>query len=185
MGNSSPLHRCVRRASTPPKTSLPPVRATADHRVRSRSVRVVSRHFDGLLRSSIAGLLHPATNHGVHCVSSRRRAVLFQGSSRAPWSPQCGSHPSKKSPPTQPHRVSATVTPSSLFHRKLRFRSTSRCCSECESVALGTIAGVSSALLPGLRSLQACACSGFRRQRTVRRTFVFGRGAIEIGRAHV
>lgn len=47
--------------------SLPSVRIC---HVPTRSVLAVPPGFDGLLRSSAAGLLHPAADHGVHYVSS-------------------------------------------------------------------------------------------------------------------
>jgi hypothetical protein len=40
---------------------------------QARSVLVVPPDFDGFLRSNAAGLLHPAANHGVHCVSAQAR----------------------------------------------------------------------------------------------------------------
>lgn len=39
---------------------------------QARSVLVVPPDFDGFLRSSAAGLFHPAADHGVHCVSAFR-----------------------------------------------------------------------------------------------------------------
>jgi hypothetical protein len=68
---------------------------------QARSVLVVPPDFDGFLRSSAAGLLHPAADHGVHCVSAfgapdsswlpDRIASTFRlDSSSCTWaSPQC------------------------------------------------------------------------------------------------
>lgn len=52
-------------------------------RVRScrfelRSVLVVFRHLDGFLRSEVAGLLHPAADPGVRCVSSTTRHLCTE-----------------------------------------------------------------------------------------------------------
>lgn len=56
-----------------PVSPLPQVRGpvSAMHRpdASSCSVLVVSHHLDGLLLTERAGLLHPASGHGVHCVA--------------------------------------------------------------------------------------------------------------------
>jgi hypothetical protein len=59
-----------RRASTPARIAarIGPEEPSSE----SRSVRVVSHHLDGFLRSEVAGLLHPAAGHGVRCVSGSR-----------------------------------------------------------------------------------------------------------------
>jgi hypothetical protein len=60
----------VPRASTPARIAarFGPEEPSSE----SCSVRVVSHHLDGFLRSEVAGLLHPAAGHGVRCVSGSR-----------------------------------------------------------------------------------------------------------------
>jgi hypothetical protein len=67
------------RFTAPPSTSLRASTPGADPKIasigprlphrKSRSVLVVSHHLDGLLRSELAGLLHPAVDPGVRRVS--------------------------------------------------------------------------------------------------------------------
>jgi hypothetical protein len=69
-----------------------------------RSVLAVSHRLDGFLRTSLAGLLRPATGPGVRHVSgpALRRAEWLGCPS--PWRK---SHPSKEPPPDPPYRVTA------------------------------------------------------------------------------
>lgn len=46
---------------------------------RTRAVRVVSHHLDGLSRERLARILHPAADHGVRYVSCACQAVICQG----------------------------------------------------------------------------------------------------------
>jgi hypothetical protein len=87
------------------------VAATFGRRIplrQSRSVRVVSHHLDGFLRTGVAGLLHPATGRGSPRLQSSaptcraapvNRCSLACGGSDA--SSRRTSHPSKKSPHLQ------------------------------------------------------------------------------------
>jgi hypothetical protein len=63
--------RVSRDATRAPRLSHPS--AWSCHR-QARSVLVVPPDFDGFLRSNAAGLLHPAADHGVHCVSAQARS---------------------------------------------------------------------------------------------------------------
>jgi hypothetical protein len=90
---------------------------------RSRSVLVVSHHLDGFLRPGpsrnsvhrVAGLLHPAADPGVRCVSLVVAATIARRLDHV--SPQRGSHPLEKSPHHQPFRIAAAVAPSPLLRR--------------------------------------------------------------------
>lgn len=62
----------------------------------ARSVLVVLHHRDGLLHQWLAGLLHPATDHGVHRVSAR---PCLPTSARFPTD----AMPSRACPLTKPH----------------------------------------------------------------------------------
>jgi len=64
--------------SPPPETALCPLPESPkrDHRpmlakAPACSVHVIPPDYDGLLHNEPAGLLHPATSHGVRCVSER------------------------------------------------------------------------------------------------------------------
>jgi len=74
-----PLHRPLFRAplarspaaSTPSRSLARPTFGLKMPLSKSRSALVVSHHLDGLLRNRLAGLLHPAADHGVRHVSHR------------------------------------------------------------------------------------------------------------------
>ena len=89
-----PLRRPAGCASTPRRTS-PPIGPTVPP-VESRAVRVVSHHLDGLLRAAVAGLLRPATDRGVACVSGLARPVR-RPEQRAAL-PACGVHTLRRFP---------------------------------------------------------------------------------------
>jgi hypothetical protein len=81
----------------------------------SCSVRVVSHHLDGFLRSEVAGLLHPAAGHGVRCVSGSRIPLLDPtgaGSRREDrHRPRSALHTPRRNPRQQPHHVTVAVAP--------------------------------------------------------------------------
>ena len=74
-----PLHRPPLRAplsrspvaSTPSRPLARPTFGLEMPISKSRSALVVSHHLDGFLRNRLAGLLHPAADHGVRHVSRR------------------------------------------------------------------------------------------------------------------
>jgi len=77
---------------------------------RSCSVLVVSHHLDGLLRTLLAGLLHPAANLGVRCVSALARP------GRSEDLPPGGAHPRRAfhTPRRIPLASSRTASPRPL-----------------------------------------------------------------------
>jgi len=90
-----------------------PVRVAASLRPRatsskSCSVLVVSHHLDGLLRTELAGLLHPASDPGVRRVSESFVPAASRLDARDS-SPLRESHPSKDSPRLQPFHVAVVV----------------------------------------------------------------------------
>lgn len=147
-----PLRRHTLRASTPGfvrsgASALPLSPFGLGCHRQARSVLVVPPDFDGFLRSSAAGLLHPAANHGVHCVSTRALppapggvsdcSVVLQAPSPAPLLSRSvrseipiSDHPPKVFPPPKPFlalfvraRSVASNPPSSssqLAHLRLR-----------------------------------------------------------------
>jgi hypothetical protein len=70
----------------------------------SRSTLVVSRHLDGLLRTGVTGLLHPATDQGFAAFHACHPSASPGGdSNRREQFPRRGSHPSKTFPHQQPY----------------------------------------------------------------------------------
>jgi hypothetical protein len=98
------------------KPELPSVRSCQGP--GSRSALVVSHHLDGLLRAGAAGLLHPAVDSGVRCVSGSGSQELPRevALERPSPSPHRESHPSKSSPHQQPYRITAAVALLPLPH---------------------------------------------------------------------
>jgi hypothetical protein len=86
-----------------------PASATRQPDASSRSALVVSHHLDGLLLTELAGLLHPASGHGVHCVS--RLSPPRRAEARAWWRVAVPTVPGpfEVSPRRQPYRVTAAV----------------------------------------------------------------------------
>jgi hypothetical protein len=95
-----PLHRHHRERPLPRNVPAA-LRQTRCHPRPSCSVHVVSHHLDGFLRSRFAGLLHPAADPGVHCVSRTPPGGRRSDSGTHARSSQCGSVPLEGlSPPT-------------------------------------------------------------------------------------
>jgi hypothetical protein len=95
-----PLHRHHRERPLPRNVPAA-LRQTRCHPRPSCSARVVSHHLGGFLRSRFAGLLHPAADPGVHCVSHTPPVDHRSGSGTHACSSQCGSVPLEGlSPPT-------------------------------------------------------------------------------------
>jgi hypothetical protein len=107
------------RFTAPPSTSLRASTPGGDPKIisigprlphrESRSALVVSHHLDGLLRSELAGLLHPAIDPGVRRVSDHR---LPRAAEAARW--RAGNFPATHTPRRtssrlQPYRVTAAV----------------------------------------------------------------------------
>jgi hypothetical protein len=72
------------------------------------SALVVSHHFDGFVRSGVAGLLHPAADLGF---AAFRRPPIRSGN-RTGWdgaSPRHCSYPSKNSPHWQPYHITVAL----------------------------------------------------------------------------
>jgi hypothetical protein len=90
----------------------PPSFGRTSPSARSRSVFAVSHRPDGLLRTRIAGLLHPAAGSEVHRVSGWPRS---RGIGRS--FPAMRSFPSKKTPRRQPCRVTAASCPPAVATR--------------------------------------------------------------------
>lgn len=82
---------------------------------QARSVLVVPPDFDGFLRSSAAGLLHPAADHGVRSVLGPPVTSLKSLANDRP-SPRT-LHPSEFSPPDQRHFPVTRAPTLSLLHR--------------------------------------------------------------------
>jgi hypothetical protein len=112
----SPLHRNRRRASTPRSPEGSPL-ARGCH--TSKLVPSLSFLPTSTVYSAHrpAGLLHPASGHGIRCVSSL--ALRDPKTSSTPaLSQQRTSYPSEPSPRRQPHLVTKAVAPS--WFRRLR-----------------------------------------------------------------
>jgi hypothetical protein len=77
---SAVLHRCVHSRRRATEVAAPSGRGF--HLPTSRSVRVVSHHLDGFLRTGAAGLLRPAPGPGVRRVPNRPPSALATGRSR-------------------------------------------------------------------------------------------------------
>ena len=77
-----------------------PVRCRRSHPPTSRSVLVVSHHLDGFLRTTVAGLLHPAADLGVRRVSRPRATQRIRASSDPgdPDVPRDGVHTLRRVP---------------------------------------------------------------------------------------
>lgn len=97
-------------ASTP-VASFDPTSATKEPPSPSCSVRVVSHHFDGLLRLQGAGLLHPAADPGVRPVSPAARLTMVtrrppscpeRRVSRGAWTPRRSSPPCSRTASPRP-----------------------------------------------------------------------------------
>jgi hypothetical protein len=70
-----PLHRYSRGVHSGPGIAAGP--SGRGDQPRPRSALVVSHHLDGFLLLDLAGLLHPAADHGVHRVSARRETCFL------------------------------------------------------------------------------------------------------------
>jgi hypothetical protein len=104
----SPLRRSTVGCPLPGRTRGRVHSAITPPSVTTRSVHVVSHHFDGFLHPRLAGLLHPASDHEV------RRISGFRGPDppRWPWPSvtfPATLYPSKSSPRPQPHPVTGAV----------------------------------------------------------------------------
>jgi hypothetical protein len=124
---------------------------------QARSVLAVPPDFDGFLRSRAAGLLHPAANHGVHCVStSSSSGHRCSCADRSAPSHRHLRNPSGRGPVTLVIRVRPSGLPAVYDlnfpvsgHPSKVFPPTQR------STAGPAFAGNRSLLLPGWNSLQA------------------------------
>jgi hypothetical protein len=110
----TPPRRAPAGASTPgrPQPKLLSAIGSGFPIPTSCSVRVVSHHLDGFLRTRAVGLLRPTPGLEVHCVSADRdprspRTEVRDTVGGQPPSPQCGCHPSKGYPRQQPCRITA------------------------------------------------------------------------------
>lgn len=81
---------------------------------RTCSALAVPPGFDGLLRAPIAGLLHPAPDHGVRSVSGSTIRPPCGGANDLNPPRDRASHPSELSPRPQPYRVTAALAFSSF-----------------------------------------------------------------------
>jgi hypothetical protein len=83
---------------------------------RARSVLAVPPGFDGFLRATPAGLLHPAPDHGVRSVSGQRRRTRLAALPTTSSFPGTAFHTLQSLfPRPQPYRVTAALAPAS-FH---------------------------------------------------------------------
>jgi hypothetical protein len=166
-GRRPPLHRprhAQARAGDCPRASTPARIAARfgpeEPSSESRSVRVVSHHLDGFLRSEVAGLLHPAAGHGVRCVSGSRIPDL-DPANRIGWEdrhrPRSALHTPRRIPDcsrttspwplppcrSQCPRSTPESTPLPAHPRAFRetTTSTSRRCSAVEFGPSPTVAG--------------------------------------------
>jgi len=105
----------------------PPLPSAWGRRLQARSVLVVPPDFDGFLRSSAAGMLHPAADHGVHCVSARSRslrrlaAALPDPRTRRPWG-RGAEAPSGDPPRRRDHNLGRSRFDSDSLFRGLVLR---------------------------------------------------------------
>jgi hypothetical protein len=107
-----PCCRCTSCASTPGSRSF---RRTGAARRRSCSALVVSHHLDGLLRTGVAGLLHPATGWGFAAFRACRQMSRPRAARRAGDSPRGAVRTLRRVPSSAAGNASLRPLPSCRY----------------------------------------------------------------------